>query len=138
MAVAYDVQYQDIKQKPRSTCGFVNESFITGFDLHAFNSGEHTKASEALANAEKICYVLYPGDESVEAQDTSFEATIYFMFCFSQDIVERFERRSGPNIKWEEFPEKVAVQMNDTHPTLCFPELMRILIDLKGCELEEA
>lgn len=55
-----------------------------------------------------------------------------------QDIVERFERRSGPNIKWEEFPKKVAVQMNDTHPTLCIPELMRILIDLKGLSWKEA
>lgn len=55
-----------------------------------------------------------------------------------QDIISRFERRSGDRIKWEEFPEKVAVQMNDTHPTLCIPELMRILIDLKGLNWNEA
>lgn len=55
-----------------------------------------------------------------------------------QDIIARFERRSGDHVKWEEFPEKVAVQMNDTHPTLCIPELMRILIDLKGLNWKEA
>lgn len=55
-----------------------------------------------------------------------------------QDIIACFERRSGANIKWEEFPEKVAVQMNDTHPTLCIPELMRVLIDLKGLSWKEA
>lgn len=55
-----------------------------------------------------------------------------------QDIVARFERRSEGHVKWDEFPEKVAVQMNDTHPTLCIPELMRILIDLKGMSWKEA
>jgi starch phosphorylase len=55
-----------------------------------------------------------------------------------QDMIARFERRSGANVKWEEFPKKVAVQMNDTHPTLCIPELMRILIDLKGLSWKEA
>lgn len=55
-----------------------------------------------------------------------------------QDIVARFERRSGESVKWEEFPEKVAVQMNDTHPTLCIPELIRILMDVKGLSWTEA
>ena len=55
-----------------------------------------------------------------------------------QDIIARFERRSGGYVNWEEFPEKVAVQMNDTHPTLCIPELMRILMDLKGMNWKEA
>ncbi|KAG2253638.1 hypothetical protein Bca52824_083774 [Brassica carinata] len=55
-----------------------------------------------------------------------------------QDIIARFETRSGGSVSWEEFPEKVAVQMNDTHPTLCTPELMSILIDLKGLSWEDA
>lgn len=55
-----------------------------------------------------------------------------------QDIITRFEKRSGENVMWNEFPEKVAVQMNDTHPTLCIPELMRILMDLKGISWKEA
>lgn len=55
-----------------------------------------------------------------------------------QDIIARFERRSREPVKWEEFPEKVAVQMNDTHPTLCIPELIRILMDAKGLSWKEA
>ena len=55
-----------------------------------------------------------------------------------QDIITRFEKRSGENVTWKEFPEKVAVQMNDTHPTLCIPELMRILMDVKGISWKEA
>ena len=55
-----------------------------------------------------------------------------------QDIIARFESRSGNLVNWEEFPEKVAVQMNDTHPTLCIPELIRLLVDGKGLGWKEA
>lgn len=55
-----------------------------------------------------------------------------------QDIIGRFEKRSGEPVLWEKFPDKVAVQMNDTHPTLCIPELIRILIDVKGLSWNEA
>ncbi|KAL2552257.1 Alpha-glucan phosphorylase 1 [Forsythia ovata] len=108
------------------------------FDLYAFNTGEHTKACEAQANAEKICYILYPGDESTEGKILRLKQQYTLCSASLQDIIARFERRSGGNEIWEEFPEKVAVQMNDTHPTLCIPELMRILMDLKGMSWEKA
>ncbi|KAI3439503.1 hypothetical protein J3R85_004709 [Psidium guajava] len=108
------------------------------FDLSAFNAGEHTKANEALSNAEKICYILYPGDESIEGKILRLKQQYTLCSASLQDIIARFEKRSGEHVKWEEFPEKVAVQMNDTHPTLCIPELMRILMDLKGLSWKEA
>ncbi|CAK9186034.1 unnamed protein product [Ilex paraguariensis] len=108
------------------------------FDLYAFNDGEHTKACEAQVNAEKICYILYPGDESVEGKILRLKQQYTLCSASLQDIIARFERRSGGHVEWEEFPEKVAVQMNDTHPTLCIPELMRIFIDLKGMSWKEA
>ncbi|CAN4115574.1 unnamed protein product [Withania somnifera] len=86
----------------------------------------------------QICYILYPGDESAEGKILRLKQQYTLCSASLQDIVARFERRSGDPIKWEEFPEKVAVQMNDTHPTLCIPELMRILIDLKGLTWKEA
>ncbi|CAL9014308.1 unnamed protein product [Prunus brigantina] len=138
-AVAYDVPIPGYKTKTTINLRlWSTKASSQDFDLYAFNSGEHIKASEALANAEKICYVLYPGDESVEGKTLRLKQQYTLCSASLQDIVERFERRSGPNIKWEEFPEKVAVQMNDTHPTLCIPELMRILIDLKGLNWKEA
>ncbi|KAL6287772.1 hypothetical protein ACE6H2_012162 [Prunus campanulata] len=138
-AVAYDVPIPGYKTKTTINLRlWSTKASSQDFDLYAFNSGEHTKASEALANAEKICYVLYPGDESVEGKTLRLKQQYTLCSASLQDIVERFERRSGPNIKWEEFPKKVAVQMNDTHPTLCIPELMRILIDLKGLSWKEA
>ncbi|KAG6523336.1 hypothetical protein ZIOFF_013192 [Zingiber officinale] len=111
------------------------------FDLEAFNCGEHTKASEAHANAEKIlqiCYILYPGDDSIEGKILRLKQQYTLCSASLQDIIVRFEKRSGSSVNWEEFPDKVAVQMNDTHPTLCIPELMRILIDVKGLSWDQA
>ncbi|PPD97064.1 hypothetical protein GOBAR_DD05924 [Gossypium barbadense] len=85
-----------------------------------------------------ICYVLYPGDESLEGQILRLKQQYTLCSASLQDIIARFERRSGAKVKWDEFPDKVAVQMNDTHPTLCIPELMRILIDVKGLSWKEA
>lgn len=90
-----------------------------------------------LCNGYQICFILYPGDESEEGKILRLKQQYTLCSASLQDIIARFER-SRDFIKWEEFPEKVAVQMNDTHPTLCIPELMRILIDLKGLSWKDA
>ncbi|PQQ13432.1 alpha-1 4 glucan phosphorylase L isozyme chloroplastic/amyloplastic [Prunus yedoensis var. nudiflora] len=106
-AVAYDVPIPGYKTKTTINLRlWSTKASSQDFDLYAFNSGEHTKASEALANAEKICYVLYPGDESVEGKTLRLKQQYTLCSASLQDIVERFERRSGPNIKWEEFPRR--------------------------------
>ncbi|XP_059449298.1 alpha-1,4 glucan phosphorylase L isozyme, chloroplastic/amyloplastic [Corylus avellana] len=138
-AVAYDVPIPGYKTKTTINLRLWSTKALSeDFDLYAFNSGEHTKAYEALTSAEKICYVLYPGDESMEGKVLRLKQQYTLCSASLQDMIARFERRSGANVKWEEFPKKVAVQMNDTHPTLCIPELMRILIDLKGLSWKEA
>lgn len=86
----------------------------------------------------QICYVLYPGDESMEGKILRLKQQYTLCSASLQDIISRFKRRSGGQVNWEDFPEKVAVQMNDTHPTLCIPELMRILMDLEGISWKEA
>ncbi|KAJ4707354.1 Alpha-1,4 glucan phosphorylase [Melia azedarach] len=138
-AVAYDVPIPGYKTKTTINLRLWSTKVPSeDFDLSAFNAGDHTKAAEALSNAEKICYILYPGDESVEGKILRLKQQYTLCSASLQDIIARFERRSGANINWEEFPEKVAVQMNDTHPTLCIPELMRVLVDLKGLSWKEA
>ena len=82
--------------------------------------------------------MLYPGDESTQGKILRLKQQYTLCSASLQDIIARFERRPGERVKLEEFPEKVAVQMNDTHPTLCIPELMRILIDVKGLSWKEA
>uniref|UniRef100_A0A2N9GZ46 Alpha-1,4 glucan phosphorylase n=1 Tax=Fagus sylvatica TaxID=28930 RepID=A0A2N9GZ46_FAGSY len=138
-AVACDVPIPGYKTKTTINLRLWSTKALSeDFDLYAFNAGEHTKAYEALANAEKICYILYPGDESMEGKILRLKQQYTLCSASLQDIIARFERRSGANVRWEEFPDKVAVQMNDTHPTLCIPELMRILMDLKGLSWKEA
>lgn len=86
----------------------------------------------------QICFILYPGDESLEGKTLRLKQQYTLCSASLQDIITRFEKRSGGNVNWEEFPTKVAIQMNDTHPTLCIPELIRILVDLKGMSWKEA
>ncbi|XP_068653751.1 alpha-1,4 glucan phosphorylase L isozyme, chloroplastic/amyloplastic [Aristolochia californica] len=138
-AVAYDVPIPGYKTKTTLNLRLWSTKVPSeDFDLQAFNAGEHTKANEAQTSAEKICYTLYPGDESVEGKILRLKQQYTLCSASLQDIIARFERRSGKSVSWEEFPEKVAVQMNDTHPTLCIPELMRIMIDDKGLDWKEA
>lgn len=138
-AVAHDVPIPGYKTKTTINLRlWSTKAASEDFDLYAFNSGKHVEAYEALANAEKICYVLYPGDESIEGKTLRLKQQYTLCSASLQDIIARFERRSGASVNWEEFPVKVAVQMNDTHPTLCIPELMRILIDIKGLSWKDA
>lgn len=139
IAVAYDVPIPGYKTKTTLNLRLWSTKVPSEvFDLHAFNAGDHAKAYEALKRAEKICYVLYPGDESYEGKTLRLKQQYTLCSASLQDIITRFERRSGEPVKWENFPEKVALQMNDTHPTLCIPELMRILMDGKGLNWEDA
>ncbi|XAR55924.1 Glycogen phosphorylase [Bertholletia excelsa] len=91
-----------------------------------------------MKKAEKICYILYPGDESIEGKTLRLKQQYTLCSASLQDIIARFERRSGEHVNWNTFPDKVSVQMNDTHPTLCIPELIRILMDVKGLGWKEA
>ncbi|KAK9750693.1 hypothetical protein RND81_02G214300 [Saponaria officinalis] len=138
-AVAYDVPIPGYKTKNTINLRLWSTKLPSqDFDLHAFNAGDHAKAYEPLTNAEKICYVLYPGDESLEGKTLRLKQQYTLCSASLQDIVARFEKRSGHPVNWEDFPMKIAVQMNDTHPTLCIPELIRILVDVKGLTWDEA
>ncbi|PRQ40679.1 putative glycogen phosphorylase [Rosa chinensis] len=138
-AVAYDVPIPGYKTKTTINLRlWSTKAAPAEFDLHAFNTGEHAKAYAAIKNAEKICYILYPGDETMEGKSLRLKQQYTLCSASLQDIIARFERRSGDPVNWEKFPEKVAVQMNDTHPTLCIPELIRILVDVKGLSWKEA
>ncbi|KAK8317223.1 hypothetical protein V6Z12_A13G095700 [Gossypium hirsutum] len=141
--VSYPVKfYGEVISGPEGIKEWVGGEDITAvaydFDLSAFNAGDHAKAYSAMKNAEKICYILYPGDESLEGKTLRLKQQYTLCSASLQDIIARYERRSGEFLNWEIFPEKVAVQMNDTHPTLCIPELIRILIDVKGLSWEQA
>ena len=96
------------------------------FDFQAFSHGDFVEAVAETLEAESITRVLYPDDSTSMGQALRFVQEYFLVACSLADLVRRF-RRSGA--AWEAFPEKVAIQLNDTHPTLAIPELMRILLD---------
>ncbi|KAG8098208.1 hypothetical protein GUJ93_ZPchr0013g35553 [Zizania palustris] len=138
-AVAHDIPIPGYKTKTTNNLRLWSTTVpAKDFNLDAFNAGDHTRAYEAHLNAEKICHVLYPGDESPEGKLLRLKQQYTLCSASLQDIIAHFENRAGNSLNWDDFPSKVAVQMNDTHPTLCIPELMRILMDVKGLSWNEA
>mmetsp|Transcript_9383 Transcript_9383/g.57241 ORF Transcript_9383/g.57241 Transcript_9383/m.57241 type:complete len:913 (-) Transcript_9383:397-3135(-) len=111
------------------------------FDLSQFNAGEHLKAQEAQILGLEICAVLYPGDDTLEGKKLRLRQQYLLCSASIQDLMATFKRRQlmhKGRVNWDEFASKVAVQMNDTHPTLAVPELIRILVDEEGLTFEKA
>src|SRR5207344_1377996 len=91
-----------------------------------FSGGDFVAAMAGTLTAESLTRVLYPDDSTVRGQGLRFLQEYFLVACSLGDLVRRF-RRGNPD--WDALPEKVAIQMNDTHPTMAVPELMRILLD---------
>ena len=105
------------------------------FDFQRFSRGEFVEAlTEGLA-AESLTRVLYPDDSTVPGQALRFLQEYFLVACSLADLVRRFRKRNG---EWSALPAKVAIQLNDTHPALAVPELMRILLDDAGLAWDEA
>jgi glycogen phosphorylase len=96
------------------------------FDFQAFSAGEFVSALAERLAAESLTRVLYPDDSTSMGQGLRFVQEYFLVACSLADLVRRF-RRSNPD--WSALPAKVAIQLNDTHPSLAVPELMRILLD---------
>jgi starch phosphorylase len=96
------------------------------FDFEAFSHGEFVSAVAETLEAESLTRVLYPDDSTSMGQGLRFVQEYFLVACSLADLVRRFRQS---NADWSAFPEKVAIQLNDTHPTLAVPELMRILLD---------
>ena len=106
-----------------------------GFDMDSFNKGEYGDAINKSANAELISKVLYPNDNHVEGKILRLRQQ-YFLSCAAvNDIVKKHLSQYGT---LDNLPDKVAIHINDTHPTLAIPELMRILLDECGFTWEHA
>jgi starch phosphorylase len=96
------------------------------FDFQQFSRGDFVAAQAGTLAAESLTRVLYPDDSTEMGQGLRFVQEYFLVACSLADLVRRFRR---PNADWNTFPEKVAIQLNDTHPTMAVPELMRILLD---------
>ncbi len=96
------------------------------FDFQAFSAGEFVSALAERLTAESLTRVLYPDDSTSMGQGLRFVQEYFLVACSLADLVRRFRRH---NSDWSALPAKVAIQLNDTHPSLAVPELMRILLD---------
>jgi starch phosphorylase len=105
------------------------------FDFQLFDVGDYTRAVEAKIKSETISKVLYPNDNSSQGRRLRLLQQYFFVACSLWDIIRRFRIR---NTDWDTFPEKVAIQLNDTHPVVAVPELMRILVDSFKLEWDRA
>ena len=105
------------------------------FDFAKFNSGEYEGAVADEQRAETISAVLYPNDSLDRGKELRLKQQYFWCAASLYDIVRRFKKT---NRAWSSFPDQVAIQLNDTHPTLAIVELQRILIDLEGLEWDEA
>jgi len=96
------------------------------FDMQIFNTGDYLKAVEQKMVSETISKVLYPSDSVQAGRELRLLQEYFFVACAARDIVRGF-RRGGQDL--HEFPSKVAIQLNDTHPALAIAELMRLFVD---------
>ena len=101
------------------------------FDLDCFNQGDYVRAVEKRIAHENISRVLYPSDAATAGKELRLLQEYFLVACAVRDAMRRFVLDGH---KWEELPSQVAMQMNDTHPSLAVVELMRVLVD--GCEME--
>jgi len=106
------------------------------FDLEAFNAGGYTQAVHEKAMSETVSKVLYPNDKTENGKLLRLVQQYFFVSCSLKDIIRRYKNNHGED--WSKFVDKVVIQLNDTHPAIAVPELMRLLIDENGLGWDEA
>jgi starch phosphorylase len=106
------------------------------FDLDAFNAGDYAKAMKFRSDVEAISQILYPNDSGEHGRILRLKQEYLFVSAGLQTILRTYEKKFGP--KWEDLGKHVAIHTNDTHPAMCGPELMRILVDDKGVDFDLA
>jgi starch phosphorylase len=105
------------------------------FDLARFSAGHYGDAVADIVRSENISKVLYPDDSTEVGRELRLKQQYFLAACSLRDIIRRFRLR---NDDWDAFAEKVVVQLNDTHPVIAIPELMRLLVDEHGLTWERA
>jgi glycogen phosphorylase len=108
---------------------------IAPFNVEAFNAGRHAEASVAEVDAKNVSRILYPDDTTPQGKELRFKQQYFFVSASLQDMLAQQLAEGRP---LEELPDGIAIQLNDTHPALAIPELMRLLMDEHEMEWEQA
>jgi len=142
-AMPYDSPVPGFANNTVNTMRLWSAKAPTCFNLRFFNDGDYIQAVCDRNSAENITRVLYPNDNVTEGKDLRLKQEYFLCAATLQDIIRRYKTskfgcREEVRHDFETFPDKVAIQLNDTHPSLAIPELMRILIDQEGLTWETA
>lgn len=106
------------------------------FDFNKFNSGDYSSSVADQQRAESITAVLYPNDNFYNGKELRLKQQYFWVSASLSDIVRRFKKNNSG--QWSKFTDKIAIQLNDTHPTLAIVELQRILVDVEGLSWNDA
>ncbi len=126
IGIAYDVPIVGYGNNTVNTLRLWSARASNEFELKYFQHGDYLKAVEEKNISENISKVLYPNDQIYAGKELRLKQQYFFVSCSIQDIIRR-HLNEHPNL--DNFPDKVAIQLNDTHPALAIAELMRILLD---------
>ena len=136
MAVPYSTPVPGYRNGTVNTLRLWSARSADEFGLEYFNNGDYLRALAETSLDESISKVLYPNDKSANGKELRLKQQ-YFLFCAAlHDALRAFEKNNGK--KFALLPYKVAFQLNDTHPAVAIPELMRILVDDEGMEWDKA
>jgi len=143
IALPYDTPTPGYGNNVVNTMRLWSARATRGFNLNLFNTGDYIQSVFDRNIAENISKVLYPNDNFFEGKELRLKQE-YFVVCATlQDIVRRYKSskfgcRDSVRTQFDQFHEKVAIQLNDTHPALAIPELIRLLVDVEGVAFDQA
>jgi starch phosphorylase len=135
MGIAYDTPILGFGVNNTNLLRLWSSQASESFDFQAFNQGDYYGAVEAKVAAENISKVLYPNDEAVAGKELRLKQQYFFVSCSLQDMI-RLHLQQNDNL--EGFHHKFVAQLNDTHPSIAIPELMRLFIDDYGMNWDQA
>lgn len=135
LAMAYDYPVPGFNNNTVNTLRLWSAKSTRDFDLEYFNNGDYIKAMENKNYSETISKVLYPDDQSLAGKELRLKQQYFFVAATIKDIVRRYRKFHS---KYNDFPDKVSIQLNDTHPSIAIAELMRILVDEEGLSWEDS
>lgn len=136
LAIPYDMPIIGYGNHVVNTLRIWDAQAITDFSLDSFDRGDYHKAVEQENLAKTIVEVLYPNDNHYAGKELRLKQQYFFVSASLQALIAKYKKENGNDL--HKLYEKVVIQMNDTHPTVSVPELMRILIDEEGMNWEEA
>ncbi len=136
LAMPYDVPLVGYDSKIVNKLRLWSAKSPDYMNMKEFNSGNYIRAVEEKQLAEVISKVLYPEDNHTEGKELRLKQQYFLVSATLQWILREFEHRYGS--RWDMLPEKAVIHINDTHPTLAIPELLRLLLDEKGLGWDEA